>query len=116
MANGTDRYAGKVVKLDPDGKVVFEGKHGNFRFPIDEVAEIRFAREQLAPAGDAPEDNLLVRLNPIGSISGRPIHGDGSSIGLISPIVGEVNLSLESAVMLDFNASNQFIDDWDADF
>jgi hypothetical protein len=116
MANGTDRYAGKVGKLDENGKVLFEGKHGSFRFPIDDVAEIRFARDQLATPEDIPADNVTVRLSPIGTISGRPVSGDSAMIGLLSPIIGEVNLSMDSAVMLDFNASNQFIDDWDADF
>ena len=116
MANGTDRYAGKVGQLDADGKIRFEGKHGSFRFPIDEVAEIRFASENLAPAGETPADNVLVRLNPIGSVSGRPISGDGSMLGIANPIIGNMNLSMDSAVMLEFNASNQFIDDWDADF
>lgn len=116
MANGTDRYAGRVGQLDADGKLRFEGKHGSFRFPIDEVAEIRFAREQLAPAGETPADNVIVRLNPIGSVSGRPVSGNGTTLGMVSPIIGAMNLSMDSAVMLEFNASNQFIDDWDADF
>jgi hypothetical protein len=116
MANGTDRYAGRVGTLDGEGRIRFEGKHGQFQFPINEVAEIRFARESLAPAGELPADNCVVRLNPIGSVSGRPFSGDGSMLGIMSPIIGELNLSLDSAVMLDFNFSNQIIDDWDADF
>lgn len=116
MANGTDRYAGKVGQLDTEGKLLFEGKHGSFRFPLAEVAEIRFARNQLATAGETPADNVLVRLNPIGLLSGRPVSGDGTTLGIVSPIIGDLNLSLDSAVMLEFNASNQFINDWDADF
>lgn len=116
MANGTDRYAGKVGVLDHDGKVAFEGKHGNFRFPLDEVAAIHFARGQLAPAGDTPADSVVVRFSPIGTISGRPLSGDGSTLGILSPIIGGINLSMDAAVMLEFNASNQLIDDWDADF
>lgn len=116
MANGTDRYSGKVSNLDEDGRVHFEGKHGSFKFPLDEVAEVRFASNQLATTGDRPADNIIVRLKPIGTISGRPISGDGSTLKINSPIIGEVNLSMDAAVMLDFNASNHFIDDWDANF
>jgi hypothetical protein len=116
MANGTDRYAGRVVGFDDRRKVLFEGRHGQFRFPLEEIAEIRFARERLAPAEDPPADNFVVRLNPIGSISGRPVSGDASMLGISSPIIGELNLSIDSAVMLDFNSTNQIIDDWDADF
>ena len=116
MANGTDRYAGRVGGLDERKELLFEGKHGQFKFPLDEVAEIRFARERLAPAVEAGADSFLVRLNPVGSISGSPVSGDGAMLGIHNPILGELNLSLDSAVMLDFNSSNQTINDWDADF
>lgn len=116
MANGTDRYSGRSGKLDDDGKILFEGKHGNFKFPLDEVAEVRFATKQLASADDSPTDNVVVHLKPIGTISGRPVSGDGPMLGIISPIIGEMNLSLDAAVMLEFNATNHFIDDWDANF
>lgn len=116
MSNGTDRYAGRVGTLDDQGKILFEGKHGQFRFPLEEVAEIRFARERLAPASDAPADSLVVRLSPIGSISGRPVSGDASMLAITHPIIGPLNLAIDSAVMIDFNSSNQIIDDWDAEF
>lgn len=116
MANGTDRYSGRVGKLTDDGKLDFEGKHGSFKLPLNEVAEIRFATKQLASAAESPADNIIVRLKPIGNVSGRPIPGNGPLLGIASPIMGEMNLSMEAAVMLDFNASNHFIDDWDANF
>ncbi len=116
MANGTDRLAGKVGKLDEEGKVRFEGKHGNFQFPLNDVAEIRFAREQQAVAAQAPANNIIIRLAPIGVISGTPISGNGTNLEIINPIMGEINLSTAPAVMLEFNASNQFIDSWDVDF
>ncbi len=116
MTNGTDRYAGKVTTLDSGANVLFQGKHGSFRFPLADVAEIRFARNSLAEPSDPPADNMIVRLSPVGSISGRPVSGHASMIGIVSPVVGELNISLDPAVMLDFNSSNHFIDDWDADF
>ena len=116
MANGTDRYAGRVRNLDAQGKVIFEGKHGQFHFPLDEVAEIRFARERLASVADEPADKLVVRFCPVGSISGRPQAGDGARLSILSPSAGALQLSLDSAVMLDFNCSKQIIDNWDVDF
>ncbi len=116
MSNGTDRYAGRVGGLDPQGRILFEGKHGTFRFPLDEVAEIRFARSSLAAVKEPPADNVLVRIAPIGTISGRAVSGDGVSLGIVSPAFGKVNLSLEPAFMIDFNSSNQIFDDWDANF
>ena len=116
MANGTDRCAGKLGGLDAQGIITFEGKFGRLHFPLDEVAEIRFARNRLAAAADEPAERLVVRFAPLGSISGSPLPGDGSNLGLLNPSAGPLRLSLDSAVMLDFNSSNQFIDDWNADF
>ena len=59
MANGTDRFAGRVGTLDDQGKIHFESKHGPFEFPVEDVAEIRFARERLAEAPETPADNLV---------------------------------------------------------
>lgn len=116
MANGTDRYAGRVRELDADRKLVFEGRHGQFRFPLDEVAEIRFAHQQLATASEPQADSMVVRLSPIGRISGKPVAGDAGALTLNHPALGGIRLSMDSAVMLEFNASNQIVDDWDADF
>ena len=116
MTNGTDRYSGKVGGLDEQGGILFEGRHGRFRFPLEDVSEIRFAKQGLAAASEPPADNVVLRLAPIGAISGQPVPGEGPSLGIISPIMGRMDLSLEPAVMIEFNAPSQLIDDWNADF
>jgi len=116
MTNGTDRFAGRVGSLDEQGRIHFEGKHGRYQFPLEDVAEIRFARDRLASTLAAPEHNLIVRLAPIGRISGQPVSSDGKMLGMVSPIMGRMNLSLEPAIMIDFNSSNTPIDDWNGDF
>jgi hypothetical protein len=115
LANGTDRFSGKVSAFE-NGKVLLDGKYGRFQFSLDDIAEIRFARENLAEASELPADHLIVRLRPLGRVSGRPISGDKSSISIISPVAGEMNLNLDSAVMLDFQPSTHMIDDWEAEF
>ncbi len=115
LANGTDRFSGKVGAY-ADGKILMEGKYGRFSFALDEIAEIRFARDGLADVADPPEDNLVVRFSPLGQISGRPLAGDGSSIRLATPFCGEIGVKLESAVMLDFRQTSNFIDAWDEEF
>lgn len=115
LANGTDRFAGTVGSFQ-DGKVRFEGKYGEFQFDLDDIAEIRFARNRLAKATDPASQSMTVRLSPLGQISGLPLSGDASSIRILNPVCGEMNLKLESAVMLDFQSSNNIIDDWDAEF
>jgi hypothetical protein len=115
LANGTDRYSGKVGTLDGQGGILFEGKHGRFRFPLEEVSEIRFAKQGLAAPGEAPAENVVLRLAPVGAISGQPVAGEGPAFGIISPIMGRMELSLEPAVMIEFNAPSESIDDWNAD-
>jgi hypothetical protein len=116
MANGTDRFAGKLTGMEGEGRLAFEGRHGRFSFPLSDVAEIRFARSGLAAVADAPSENIAVRLHPFGLISGSPVSGDASAIALAHPVLGSVRLSTASAVMIEFNSSNHIIDDWDADF
>lgn len=115
LANGTDRFAGKVGGLE-DGKMIMEGKYGRFRFDLADIAEIRFARNKLAEETSRDPGSLTVRLHPLGKISGRPLSGDRSSVKLQNPFCGEINLNLESAVMLDFQYTGNVIDDWDAEF
>lgn len=117
MADGVDRYSGKLVGLDADGRLVLEARHGGFAFPLRDVAEVRFAKKRLVEKPeDASTGSLVVRLAPIGSISGRPESGEGGRLVMKHPVMGAIDLSLESAVMLDFNGSKHLIDDWDGEF
>ncbi|NQX01595.1 hypothetical protein HQ447_13120 [bacterium] len=115
LTNGTDRFSGKVGSLR-DGKIGLDGKYGKFQFQLDDIAEIRFARNRLAKVSEPPADNLIVRLSPLGQVSGRPLSGNASAIRISNPLYGELDFNLESAVMLDFQPSNNTIDDWDVEF
>jgi hypothetical protein len=115
LANGTDRFSGKVDAFQ-DGKVLLDGKYGSFKFELDDIAEIRFARNRLAKPTEMASEQLTIRLSPIGRISGRPIAGSRSAIQMVSSGCGEMNFQLESAVMLDFQKSNSIIDAWDPEF
>jgi hypothetical protein len=115
LSNGTDRFSGSVTGL-VEGKVQLTGRYGDFRFPLDEVAEIRFARNSLSLGDPEPDDSLGVRLYPLGRISGKALGGDATSIRLASPVVGEVKVDLGSAVILEFQPTDSFLDDWDPKF
>ncbi len=115
LANGTDRFSGRVGSFK-NGKLTLDGKYGQFQFQLDDIAEIRFARNRLAKETDPPADNLTIRLSPLGQVSGRPLSGNPTSIRIFNPVCGELNFNLEAAVMLDFRPSNNMIDDWDAEF
>lgn len=115
LANGTDRFSGKVTGYQ-DGKLGLRGKFGDFHFPLGEIAEVRFATNSL----DKPEEmigpKVIVRLDPIGHIYGKLLSGDAKALKLSTPYAGNINLKLESAIILDFQPSNNLLDDWDPQF
>jgi hypothetical protein len=115
LANGTDRLSGRVVSFK-DGGVNLEGKYGNFRFPIDELAEIRFARNGLIKQDQISATDLVIRFYPLGRLSGKAIAGSRDGLRMHSPAAGDLKVSLESAVTLDFDATGNSIDDWDVPF
>jgi hypothetical protein len=115
LSNGTDRFSGKVTGLS-DGKLKLEGRYGDFEFPVDEIAEVRFAKSRIAAAPDAPSDEIRLRLHPLGRISGRPLAGDAGSLRFLNGAAGEIDINLGYAVMLEFQKTESFLDDWDAEF
>ena len=115
LANGTDRFSGKVTGFQ-GGKLRLHGKFGDFAFPLEEIAELRFAANSLSKAEESTAERIVVRLDPIGNVTGKPLSGDANTLKLLTPYAGEINLKLESAIILDFQPSNNFLDDWDPQF
>lgn len=115
LTNGTDRFSGKVTDFR-EGKLNLVSRYGHFQFALEDIAEIRFARNRQAKESAAAGDEVIIRLSPLGQISGRPLPGNTDALRIINPVCGEMDVNLESAVMLDFEKSNNIIDDWDAEF
>lgn len=115
LSNGTDRLAGTVTGIH-GGTLTLEGRWGVFEFPMEEVAEVRFAKSRLKEHGEMSAEPLVVRLHPIGRISGKTLGGDGKTIRFLNNAAGEMDINLDSAVMLEFEPSGSFLDDWDIDF
>jgi len=115
LNNGTDRFAGKVTELR-DGKLKLESRYGDFAFPMEDVAEVRFAKSRLAEKQEDASASLKVRLYPMGRISGQPLGGDDKHLRIINAAAGEMNMRLDSAVMLELHSTDSFLDDWDTDF
>ncbi len=115
LTNGTDRFSGKVNHIK-DGKVNLTGRYGNFTFPVSEIAEIRFAKSQVADVEKNQPSLLKVRFHPLGSISGKILSGDAKKILLNHPSIGEVQVDLNSAFMFEFNSTPSYLDDWNAEF
>ncbi|MEI6654964.1 MAG: hypothetical protein WCP45_09365 [Verrucomicrobiota bacterium] len=115
LTNGTDRFSGKVTGFQ-NGKVRLHGKFGDFNFPLADIAEVRFASNSLAKSEEPGAERIIVRFDPLGNVTGKPITGDASSLKLLTPFAGEIDLKLEAATILDFQPSNNFLDDWDPQF
>jgi hypothetical protein len=115
LANGTDRFAGQVTGFS-DGKLRVKARYGEFQFPLDEVSEVRFARNRLAKAEASGTGSMRVRFPSLGSISGVPEAGDRRRLSFSSTLAGKLDLDLDYAVMFDFKNANSFVDDWDPPF
>ena len=115
LINGTDRFSGKVNAI-ADGRLTLTGRYGDFNFPIDEVAQIRFARASLQPSDRSNQDRIRVRLHPHGVITGVPVAGDDCGLRLTHPSAGEVDIDLSTAIILDLREGLGFLDGWDPNF
>ncbi|MDP4625590.1 MAG: hypothetical protein NWT08_10695 [Akkermansiaceae bacterium] len=115
LANGTDRFAGKIKGLH-DGLLQLESRYGNFEFPIADVAEVRFAQSGLAKKDEETTESMKVRLHPLGRITGKPLSGDDKNLKILSGCAGEIDIKLDSAVMLEIEETESFLDDWDLEF
>jgi hypothetical protein len=115
LTNGTDRFSGEVTSLQ-DGRLQLKGRYGDFSFPLDEVAEVRFASKRQSPLTDKASGRMGVRFMPFGRIAGTVSGGNGSQIVLDHPIAGPMKIALEHAMILEFKNTNSFLDDWDVQY
>ncbi len=115
LTNGTDRFSGSVTEVR-DGQLKLEGRYGEFVFPMEEVAEVRFAKAGLQEQNEAETEVVKVRFYPIGLVTGQPLEGDNRSLRILSTAAGEIDMNLDSAVMLEFQSTESFLDDWDPEF
>jgi len=115
LASGTDRFSGKIKGI-ADGRLSLGGRYGDFVFPLDEIAEVRFARGSLSMPEPAPANTIGIRLHPDGVLVGIPLGGDAKSLRIEHPACGTIEVGLASATILDMSFTESFLDDWDLDF
>lgn len=115
LTNGTDRFSGEVTSLQ-DGRLHLKGRYGDFAFPVDEIAEVRFASKRQVPLTDQASGRMGVRFMPFGRIAGTVSGGNGAEIVLDHPIAGPMKVALEHAMILEFKNTNSFLDDWDVQY
>lgn len=113
MTNGTDRFSGKILGMEPNDMVRFESRHGTILVPLDEIAEIRFARSQLAKS--EAQQGPVLHLGPIGRISVKSIAGDRDLLKLQHHILGPVDLRSDPVIMVEYKSGTRIVDSWDVD-
>ena len=112
LSNGTDRFSGRVLAIR-DGMVEMEASYGPLKVPMNETAEIHFARDHRRKTEEAPASEIAVHLQPVGRISGIPVASSNGRIQLDSTLAGKIDLDLSPAVILEFQAGSGFLDEWD---
>lgn len=115
LTNGTDRFSGQVRSLE-NGRVHLDGTFSEMRLPVSEVEEIRFARESRAALPEPSGDAVRALLEPVGRITFDPLRATRGRISGRSTALGEFNLDLGYARLLEFAFGDRLLDDWDDDF
>jgi hypothetical protein len=115
MTNGTDRFAGKILSMGEDNSIRFESRHGDMTVPLDEIAEIRFARGQRAETDQNSKSGPVIHLGPIGRITAKSLTGDSELLKLQHAIMGPVDLHTDPVIMIEYKSGTRIGDDWDVD-
>jgi len=115
LTNGTDRFSGEVGEIK-DGTVAVKGSYATMNVPLEQVAEIHFARNALAKEEKSAGHSVVVQLHPLGRLSGKVVKATAQAIEITSPHFGDATIQLDYANLLDFQSSTNFIDEWDIDF
>ncbi len=114
MTNGTDRFAGKILGMDENDMIRVESRHGTILVPLHEIAEIRFARSQLAKTD--VQDGPAIHLGPIGRLTVKSIAGDRELLKLQHPILGPLDFRTDPVIMIEYKPGTRIVDGWDVDF
>ena len=115
LANGTERFSGEDSTIH-DGTVTLRGKYGTYQIPLAECAELHLASKHVTPPPEAPKDSVRILFQPVGRITGTLMPSAAGTVTLASGLAGTLSISCESANLLQFQPTEQFLDDWDPAF
>lgn len=114
LNNGTDRFSGRVRSIH-ENQVEIEAKYASLKIPMQDVAEIHFAREGRRKTEETPESAITVHMQPVGRISGVPLSAAEGRMQIESQLAGKIDLDLAPAVVLEFQSTGGFLDEWEDD-
>jgi len=117
LTNGLDRASGRATTITGDGQLLFQSKYGNASVPLSEIAELHFARDQHAPAPPLTGDGALaLHFGPMGVLHGEARPSSPDALNLLHPVIGNMAVSIDSAIMLEFDPNHPCLSEWDANF
>lgn len=112
LENGTDRYSGEVTSIK-DGTVFFKNAFSELQIPLTEISEIVFAKPEKSEIKDPIEGAVTARFYPTGKITGLPLTSDRNKLRLKHETAAELNVDLSTAIALEFNDENPFLETLD---
>ncbi|MEM9238243.1 MAG: hypothetical protein AAGB14_15835, partial [Verrucomicrobiota bacterium] len=112
LTNGTDRFSGKVSSIE-NGAAKLEGRYAPLEIPMEEIAEIHFARDGLEEPEETRDRQSRTHFQPLGRLSGIAGVTTAETMKLRSPLLGEIDLDLSSAVIIEFQSGSSFLNYWD---
>lgn len=115
LHNGTDRLSGKVLNISDD-QLTLESHYATFDIPTEDVAEIFFASDTIQPAQEESQSAAVLHFRPLGSLTLLPKTGTPNRIAGHHQSIGELDLSLDSVYLIEFDPEVTVFDNWDDDF
>ncbi|GAA5483424.1 hypothetical protein [Haloferula sargassicola] len=114
LTNGTDRFSGKITGI-AGGQLSLAGSYADLTVPLDQVAEVHFAPHEQAEPASGADDPVKILFQPVGRISGEITEADATRAVVRSPLLGELQVGLAGASLLEFKQEGQFLSNWDDD-
>jgi hypothetical protein len=109
LSNGTDRYSGEITQIK-DQKAYLKNAYSSLEIPMDEVAEIVFAKTKEAESKEPQEGTITARFYPNGKISGSPMPSKADTLKVQHPIAANLSINLSNAISLEFSDDNPFLE------
>ena len=117
LTNGTDRFSGKLESLQ-DGQFLIKGTYADMKVPADEIQEIHLARSNRIAEDEewADRQRLRLLLKPHGRLTVSPIKANADTLRGRHSALGEINLKLRYAGLMEFSFGSSILDSWDDDY
>ena len=117
LTNGTDRFSGELESLDA-GHFLINGTYAEMKVPVEEIQEIRLAKSSRTEEDEewASRQRIRVLLQPHGRLTVFPIKATADTLHAHHPALGQLNLNLDYAGLMEFSFGSSILDSWDDDY